>query len=253
MKFLGQHTVRHTGNEGGSQIDDTRVTNKASFRIVLDSSTLENGNVVVVYDPDGDRGRGDNGLFFFEVLDENGDIVVAGSSSSLRTQNDCTPSFSRNPTFDPVVKGLKSNRFVIARTETDKNARDERIVIELFDANGTSIVERTVGDRISSPDQNEPTIAALDDGGFIVFYDQDRSNDFRIRGQRFDAAGEPVGEDFTVANENGFQLDATGLRNGQAAICYNFASNVKLAILDTAFDEARIEASTSDTPALAGA
>ena len=47
-------------------------------------------------------------------------------------------------------------------------------------------------------DQNEASVVALADGGFLVTWEDDNAN--LVRAQRFDAAGNKIGTEFTVKN-----------------------------------------------------
>ncbi|MEM8644753.1 MAG: Ig-like domain-containing protein [Pseudomonadota bacterium] len=77
----------------------------------------------------------------------------------------------------------------------------------------------------SAGQQNEPAVAALSDGGWVVLWqsvDQDRpgAGNWGIIGQRYDAAGAPVGGEFLVNSQTQggqYQVDVTALEAGPNA------------------------------------
>ena len=208
---------RILGVDGAPDINDSfgRISGADT---VLASATLGNGNVVTVVDLDGNGDTFDE--VFFNILTSNG--IFSGSGEALG---------GRGSILDPQVVALASGGFVIAGTKT---AGDPDVVFQVFDVQGvpvTGTVEFGIDEIPLRGNNNEPTIAALEDGGFIVFYDKDRGSP-QIRGQRFDSEGRPVGNDFLVANENGGQLSAASLDDGRIAISYAVTSgSIKTAIV----------------------
>ncbi|MEM9898825.1 MAG: calcium-binding protein [Pseudomonadota bacterium] len=222
--FVGNNFSVESVREAGS-LGDTGLRPRIIERFIgnrdveLDATTLENGNVVFIIDRNGDRGN--NGNIFYKIR---------------------TPDFQDGPegetgieganTFDPFVAALKNGGFVIAWAN-EFNGGSQPIFFQLFNANGVAQTEPV---RVSGPGRrkdDEPAIVALEDGGFIIFYDQDRGEQ-QVRGQRYDRNGERVGEDFLVANENASELDATLLPDGKVVVTYSVAGTgeIKTAILD---------------------
>lgn len=186
----------------------------------LDSAQLKNGNVVLLIDEDGDET--DTGQLFFHVYREDGTAVrLDGRIGAANVAN-----------FSATVKALAGGGFVIAFTDSDGD-QDIRFII--CDENGnsqTNLKFAGIDANRFDNNNNEPAIAALEDGGFILFYDKDNGVP-QIRGQRYDAAGEKVGADFVVANENGAQISATTLEDGRVAVSYTLvgAEVIKTEIL----------------------
>lgn len=204
---------------GHQQLDHIRKSDRDSAS--SDMTTLVNGNIVVVLDK---YGVDKPGRLNILVYGPDGTPVrldgVIGDPAHLNTH--------------PQVQALAGGGHVIAYTENEVDG-DSDIRFTIYDSNGNSQTELKYAgvDANLHNNHNEPAIAALDDGGFVIFYDKDAGQP-QIRGQRFDGAGTKVGGDFVVARENGAQIRAVGLPHGVVAVAYSVVGQgtVKAAILD---------------------
>ncbi|MBB91622.1 MAG: hypothetical protein CMF68_11655, partial [Magnetovibrio sp.] len=161
-------------------------------------AALPGGGFVAVWT---DNTDGDNDLFA-QVYDNSGTPLGAEFAVAVNqgggTQQD-----------QHEVATLSNGNFAVAwRTDdiaSGDNDGNGGIGLRIFGPDGTPVT----GDLLANTDitghQNEPSIAALPDGGFVVSWS---TNDIAIdgdgtaiRAQRFDAAGAKVGTEFTV-NEN---------------------------------------------------
>ncbi len=210
----GRIDVRFDGMDGGQEVHGGPQRSKFVDRFTggdkatLDTDTLSNGNVVVVVDPDG---KGRSGELHYRVVRPDGSTVKSGKTGNRDEQ-----------TFHSRLAALADGGFVIAWT---RGGRDVDLEFQMFDANGDATTGRKLAGLTNgrSPDNNnEPAIAPLDDGGFIIFYDKDRGR-HQVRGQRYRSDGNKAGDDFIVADGNGAQIDATALPNGRVAVTYKMA------------------------------
>ncbi|MEP0337182.1 MAG: LamG-like jellyroll fold domain-containing protein [Alphaproteobacteria bacterium] len=161
-------------------------------------AALPGGGFVAVWT---DNTDGDNDLFA-RVYDNSGTPLGAEFAVAVNqgggTQQD-----------QHEVATLSNGNFAVAwRTDdiaSGDNDGNGGIGLRIFGPDGTPVT----GDLLANTDitghQNEPSIAALPDGGFVVSWS---TNDVAIdgdgtaiRAQRFDAAGAKVGTEFTI-NEN---------------------------------------------------
>ena len=169
------------------------------------ATTLENGNIAVFVDRDGISGS-------FRAMS----VLIYDTDGNLVGENTVDTGFR---TFQPNITALKGGGFVVAFTENDG---DIDVVYAVFAADGTLLrapQEFGIEDRPANSINVQPVIVALEDGGFIIFYDKnDGTNE--IRGQRFDSAGNRVGEDFQVAAGDVRSISATLLDDGKIAITY---------------------------------
>ncbi len=100
---------------------------------------------------------------------------------------------------DPHVVTLPGDRFLVVWA--DEVSGDRQIYGQVFGNDGdprTPLLEIAT----DADSDHQPTVAALDDGGFVVLY-REGAADEKIVGQRFDAGGERVGEEFTLAEVSG--------------------------------------------------
>ena len=86
----------------------------------------------------------------------------------------------------------------------------------------------------TTPSQNEPSVAALADGGFVVVWDDDTGGSPNIRGQRFDALGNFVGVEFALnAAGNPTNISVAGLADGRFQVTWEASGDIRSEILDT--------------------
>lgn len=170
----------------------------------LTSATLKGGGVVLVIDADGDAG-GDS-RFQILIRDDAGGTVATGVFA--------VPG---GAALQPAVAALAGGGFVVSGTQV---LGGSQVVFQVFDADAQPVSEVIVtGAGIAGLD-DDSAIAALPDGGFVVFYDVDGVEPPQIRGQRFDAAGVAAGESFPVAERDGSNLTAATLANGRVAVTW---------------------------------
>ena len=134
---------------------------------------------------------------------------------------------------EPAVAGLKNGGFVSVWSSANQDSSGLGVYGQRFDNNGTPVGEEFPINTTTAQNQFEPSIAALNDGGFVVTwtsYGQD-SGDFKtfrdsvefvrddsgkfmgmetvrveseledsagVFAQRYDADGTPVGTEFQV-------------------------------------------------------
>ena len=96
----------------------------------------------------------------------------------------------------PTITGLSNGGFVAAWTSFLQDGNEAGIYVQRFDASGVAVgseFRANTSTSSSSPRQN-PSIADLSDGGFVVMWesfgqDAHAAGDFGIYGQRYDASG----------------------------------------------------------------
>jgi Ca2+-binding RTX toxin-like protein len=122
-------------------------------------------------------------------------------------------------TFDqrhvPSVTALDGGGFVVVWSRADNSsATGFDIAGRVFDASGAPVGGEFEINTFTTREQLLPSVTALDDGGFLVVWrsrqEGEASNpNFGIYGQRFDAMGAPVGDEFhvnqTIAGDQSFE------------------------------------------------
>lgn len=190
------------------------------------TAMLTNGNVVIVeahrISPDGDRG------LFMRILNSSGSNVL-GATEVAGTSGD------GDSDTQPVVAALTGGGFVIAWTNADSN--DDDILFQIYDSAGSEVgAARAVNSLGSTENYNEPAVLGLADGGFIIAYDDDGTDEIKM--QRFDATGAEVGAMVTVAATSGTESAPTFALTGDGRIVISWLENnggnndIKFAIYD---------------------
>lgn len=188
-------------------------------------ATLTSGNFVIISEnqvsPDGDRG------LFLRILNSTGGSVL-GANEVASTSGDTAEDFT------PSVTALTGGGFVVVWTNDD--GTDVDIHFQTYDASGTPVQFGGVNSGGTTQANNEPSVIALKDGGFVVVYDNDV--DDAIVGQRFSDTGAVVGDPFTIANTSGTESQPTLALADDGRIIVAWTENVggnndiKVAIYD---------------------
>jgi FG-GAP-like repeat len=163
------------------------IDNQTDNRDMSEVATLSNGNFVVTY-VDEVSGSGTDTGVSYAVFSSAGAQVVApaivpgGDGVGLET--------------DPDVAALREGGFVVMWTDPDLGTNDIRA--SLLNSNGTAILSDFLVNTTTAGDQNEASVIALADGGFLVTWEDDGAD--LVRAQRFDPTGTKIGTEFTVKN-----------------------------------------------------
>jgi Ca2+-binding RTX toxin-like protein len=99
--------------------------------------------------------------------------------------------------FNPKVEGLANGGFVVTWQDDSQTPPDTdsfAIRAQLFDSAGAAVGGEFTVNTLIEGSQGGPSVQALPDGGFAIFY----TSDGEIRGQIFDAFGARVGTEFLI-------------------------------------------------------
>jgi len=153
-----------------------------------DTDVLSSGNYVIVFD-DADTLAGTDFDPQFEILTSTGAFVTAGTI-------DAGP----NGAGDTHVVALNAG-FVAVWQEDNIDGSSSGIRARIYDNAGTALAPAFTVNTSTAGHQTDPEVTRLQDGGFVVVWDDNVSTSLSIaRGQRFDATGHAVGVEFTAAN-----------------------------------------------------
>jgi len=125
----------------------------------------------------------------YAIVDAGGDVVVAADFHAFRSSDET----------DPAVAALAGGGFVIAHADSGgfgADADGAAVVFRIYDAGGEAQEEARLANVTTSGSQIQPRVVGLADGGFLVTWLSDPARE--IRGRRFDADGEPVGEELLI-------------------------------------------------------
>ncbi len=99
---------------------------------------------------------------------------------------------------DPDVAALVGGGFVVGWTDSFGDASGQGVRMSIYDNAGNLVAGDIQINTTTAGNQNEVSLVALKDGGFVATWEDD--NAFMVRGQRFDATGHMIGSEFLVKN-----------------------------------------------------
>jgi FG-GAP-like repeat len=160
-------------------------------------ATLSNGNFVMVHES--------SSSVNLEVFTPNADPVVI------------LPGVDSGSGIEPDVAALRGGGFVVVWTDPLSTSGDIRATVF---ANDTGVPDPDAFQfRVNTSTagtQNEASVVALADGGFLVTWENDNAD--LVRAQRFDAIGNKIGVEFTVKVGNSVDSpEAAVLTDGRIA------------------------------------
>ena len=154
-------------------------------------ATLSNGNFVDVWQ---ETILGDHDITF-DIYTQAG-AVVANDFHSIRPVPGANSTAEET---DPDVVALAGGGFVVAWTDASGDgAGNEGVRATIFNNTGDIVTADFALNTTTAGSQNEASLVALADGGFMAIWEDDTAS--VDRGQRFDALGNKVGAEFVVKN-----------------------------------------------------
>ena len=155
-------------------------------------TALPGGGFFVVWTDDSGLDGSSNGVFG-KVYDG------AGQGGPQFLVNEFTSSTQ----YQPAVATLSDGRVVVTwsafTSAGSGDGSDYGVAVRLFSATGTALTGDVIANTFTTSTQDQPSVAALGTGFVVVWAsaNQDGNSD-GIYGQRFNAAGAPVGGEFLV-------------------------------------------------------
>ena len=168
-------------------------------------TALTNGGFAVTWQSNLQDGSGDG--VYTRVFDATGTAVTGEIAVNTTTANDQD---------DPDITALNGGGFVVVWESSNQDGDQTGIYSQRFDNNGVAQGSETLVNTTTADDQFDPSITALNDGGYIVMWDHNTGSTYELNAQRFDAGGVAVGGEFQVntttpnAQENGAATALTG-------------------------------------------
>jgi Ca2+-binding RTX toxin-like protein len=202
MASDGSHLVVYERDHGGGDVDvvgkfvnsdgslGTEFTIDADGENILNPTVaaLSNGNFVVAYENEW-SGASNNTWIGLK-------IVTPGTPPTLGGQKFPELLDGTVDQDHPKVAALEGGGFALVYASNQGGTDDIRAAI--YDDDGNVVkAPFTVNANLTGA-QDEPVVAALHDGGFVVVWDD--GNLGVLMGQRFDAAGNEVGSEFVAGS-----------------------------------------------------
>jgi hypothetical protein len=176
-------------------------------------ATLSNGNFVAVYQDEFNGSTTDIDIKYG---------IFTKTGMPVAVQQAVPGAFGNGLETDPDVAALRDGGFVVVWTDPDSSVTDIRASI-LSNAGGI-IASNVLVNTTTAGAQNEASVVALDDGGFLVSWN-DHSADL-VRAQRFDAFGGKIGAQVTVKDgeSSGDSHEAAVLSDGRIGLALDLIS-----------------------------
>lgn len=174
--------------------------NATDFDRLGDVTVLSNGNFVTVYE---ENDSGTTSLEF-TIRDQTGGVVGVNAFA-----------LDNGPASDPRIDALEGGGFVATWVENND------ILVRGFSNTGTqTFAQQAVASGANI--QNEPVIVGLADGGFVVAWDDDTTQNLFAR--KYNADGSTDGVTFTVENAGTTSIDISTTGDGRILFTW-LASN----------------------------
>lgn len=187
---------------GSEFLVNTTTTDRQAFPAI---AGLNDGGFVIVWE-DQSAGPGYQNLV---VRGQRYD--AAGNPAGSEFLVSAVPGGQSNP----AIEALATGGFVVAwrdtsqevddpdENETEEDTDSEAVRARLFDASGTALGAEFLVNSTFSRSQDEPSIAAFPDGGFVIAWEDQSgtggdNSGTAIRAQRYDASGAATGSEFLV-------------------------------------------------------
>jgi len=185
---FGQRYDASGASVGGEFQVNTYTTNFQYHSSVTASS---DGGFVVAWESAGQDGSG-NGIFG-QRYDATGASV--GSEFQVNT-------YTQSDQAKPSVTALSNGGFVVTwQSAGDQDGSGRGVFGQRYDASGVSVGSEFQVNTYTTGSQGTPSITAFSDGGFVVTwasYGNQDGNSAGVFGQRYDAAGASVDNEFQV-------------------------------------------------------
>ncbi|MBJ7901613.1 MAG: hypothetical protein GC158_17230 [Cyanobacteria bacterium RI_101] len=196
-------------------------------------AALPSGGFAMVWRDDSPRAGDPFGDLTGRIFTQSNGTYGGGQEFDINTT-------ATNIQSQPAIAVLTNGRFVVAWTDGSLSADDPSLAAvraQMFNANGTRFGGEFLVNTTLTDSQQEPTITALPDGGFVIaFIDNSLKNasaptiDSAIRGQRFDGNGNRVGHEFLLSDPNAFYAFAptiTSLSDGTLVASWYDLANIR--------------------------
>jgi len=170
------------------------------------SATAATGSTTVVIDND----ISSDGFYSDVATLSGGYIVVWLGSNKIYARRFDNSGIALGPTFEiatvdgtsrPGVAPLAGGGFVLTWSQNLTSGADTEgsaILARQYDAAGTPTGAAFVVNTTTALNQTSPTVAGLNDGGFVIAWTHSLVGGPDIRAQRYDSGGSQIATEFTV-------------------------------------------------------
>ena len=186
-----------SGNPVGSEImiNTTTASDQNDPRL----ASRPDGTFVATWESLGQDGNGETVVV--QLLDASAAPIGAEIQANVYTMDNQE---------DPEIAVAADGSFAVVWESQGQLTSGEEAVARIFNSDGTPRTDEIVVPTTTALDQENPEVAATDDGGFVVVWQHKSTTDLaflEILSQRLDSSGQKVGAEFTVnAVAEGYQF-----------------------------------------------
>ncbi|MEY4980459.1 MAG: hypothetical protein RLZZ352_2729, partial [Pseudomonadota bacterium] len=158
-----------------------------------------------------------------QIVTADGTLTVHHRESGITSVNTTTAGEQN----EPKVAALADGGYVVVWMSMNQDGDDWGIYAQRYDASGNRLGTETQINTHSTSSQENPKIAALPDGGYVVTWAsllQDDGNDWGVYAQRFDVSGHAVGSETQINTHTAYSQDIpiiTALADGGYVVAWS--------------------------------
>ena len=201
-----------SGASVGSELQINSTTTEDQQEAAV--TALEDGGFVVTWQSKNQDG--DDWGIYAQRYDSAG--VASGSEFLVNTT-------TADQQKEPSVVGLDDGGFVVVWQSRNQDGDNWGVYGQRYDASGNPVEFEFQINQESTGEQQDPVVAALADGGFLVTWqsrDQDGDN-WGVYGRRYSADGDPLGSEFQInstSTDEQEEVAAAALGDGGVAVAW---------------------------------
>ncbi|HNH34547.1 MAG TPA: Calx-beta domain-containing protein, partial [Rhodocyclaceae bacterium] len=98
-----------------------------------------------------------------------------------------------NDQYEPTVAGLADGGFIVAWTSYNQDGSGSGVYAQRYNSAGATVGGEFRVATSTAGDQFQPSVTAMNDGGFYITWSSSHTGGYRIYGQHYDAAGNVSG------------------------------------------------------------
>ncbi|MEL7166399.1 MAG: hypothetical protein AAGL96_13095, partial [Pseudomonadota bacterium] len=216
-----------TGQDVLGRIFDANGVGGAEFQINTDTGSsqynpsvteLYNGNFVVTWDSETSGAAGDGSGRGVQAR------VYQADGTPISTSDIDVNTFTSSAQDDTDVAGLVGGGFVVVWETNGADGSGDGIAFQRYDDAGVPQGSETIVNTTTAGAQDNPAIAELTDGGFVVVWQAPDASGDGVYLQRFDSTGNPVGGEVLVNDWQGSTAarpDVTGTNDGGWVVTFD--------------------------------
>lgn len=172
--------------------------NSSDFDVDARVAVLSNGNLVTVYEED-----------------DAGTTSIEFSITTPAGVRGAAINIDNGPAFNPHVAALANGGFVVSWEE--ESGGETSIAYRIYSSTGGAVTGNLFAES-NNDFNNEQTIVALPDGGFVIVWDND--TDGTLEGARFTSTGTQLGSSFVIGDTAPTEPDISVTSDGRLLITW---------------------------------